>query len=101
MIVMPLPPDVCHRVTCDQRTDGRRYLNGRYCTEHAPKQPDVDPARTAAGLRKAAGLRSRAGQLSPYAVKGGSDIVKERPGGYVSRQRAERIAQGTAERQHR
>ena len=98
---MPLPPDVCHRVTCDQRTDGRRYLNGRYCTEHAPKSPTPDPERTADGLRRLAGIQRRSYRLSPYAVKGGSDIVKERPGGYVSRQRAERIGNGTAERQHR
>jgi hypothetical protein len=82
----------CYTEGC-QRLEARRFVNAWRCPEHAPHQPTPDPARTAAALRKAGG---RVDRLGPYAIKGGSDILKERPGGYVSRQRAQRIAAGTS-----
>jgi hypothetical protein len=83
----------CYAPGCDGRAGGR-YVNGWLCAEHRPDAPEPDPGRTLAALRTFVdgGRQAR---------KGGSDIVKERPGGYVSRQRAERIGQGTAPRQER
>ena len=85
---------------CDAPSVGR-WINAELCGAHSPEVPEPDPTRNLAALRKAAGQEGRVAQLSPFAVKGGSDITKERPGGYVSRQRAARIAAGTTERQRR
>lgn len=73
------------------RTDTRRYLNADACPDHTPariagnREPAtmVDPARTDAAMRIM--------HTSPWA-KGGTDLDKEKPGGYVSKQRAARIA---------
>lgn len=73
------------------RADTKRYLNSIACPEHAPwaiagrldPATQIDPARTEKALR----IRP-----TPIWAKGGTDINKERPGGYVSRQRAQKIA---------
>lgn len=72
-------------------TDTRRYLNGPACDQHAPwahagrpaPWTQVDPARTDAAMRISS--------ASTW-VMGGTDIDKTRPGGYVSRQRAIKLA---------
>ena len=92
-----LQPGTCYRAGCPE-LPARRYVNEWLCRSHEPERVEPDPERTRDALIAAAG---RLDLLGPFAVKGGTDIVKSRPGGYVSRQRAERIAAGTAERQHR
>jgi len=88
-----LEAGTCYAVGCPDWAEGR-YLRGWFCAAHRPDVPVPDPARTLAGMRSFVdGARQ--------ARKGGSDILKDRPGGYVSRQRAERIGQGTAPRQER
>lgn len=82
------------------RTDTRLYLVGHACPEHTPAalagrpEPDtqIDPARTDKAMRI---------MPTPHWSKGGTDLNKERPGGYVSRQRAQKIADGTTPRQAR
>lgn len=78
---------VCWSLVCDS-TDTRRYLNGPACPEHTPARfaGHPEPGRTADGSWIAGSRRT-----STWA-KGGTDINKERPGGYVSRQRAVKIA---------
>ena len=95
-----LQTGTCYAEGCRNHA-ARRHTNAWLCPDHAPNPPTPDPARTFTGLMKAAGLTARSSQLSPWALKGGSKILKDRPGGYVSKQRAQRIADGTAERQHR
>jgi hypothetical protein len=82
--------DVCWRVDC-QSTNTRAYITGPACDQHAPwahaarvdPRTQIDPAHTEKALRK---------QATPLWAKGATDIAKERPGGYMSKQRAERIA---------
>ena len=84
---------------CTETRRCRRYVNGWRCSRHAPDVPVPDPERTLAAIR---GERlSLAEMLNPLAIEGASDVLKKRPGGYVSRQRAAKIAAGTQERQHR
>lgn len=90
----------CYAADCDAPA-ARRQLNGWFCEHHGTVSPTPDPDRTLTALRAAAGIQAETSMLSPWARKGGSDILKERPGGYVSRQRAERIGNGTAKRQTR
>jgi hypothetical protein len=92
-----LQPETCYRAGCSE-LPARRYINEWLCPTHEPERVEPDLSRTLDALVAAGG---RQDHLGPFAVKGGSDIVKSRPGGYVSRQRAERIAAGTTERQHR
>lgn len=81
---------VCVALGCSS-TDTRRYLNGPACDQHSPwalaghKDPrtQIDPERTNTAMRI-----SSASVWSP----GGTDIDKLKPGGYVSRQRAQKIA---------
>lgn len=69
-------------------TDTRRYLNGYACPDHTPAKlyGRAEPGRTADGSWIAQS------QLTGLWAKGGTDINKERPGGYMSRQRAVNIA---------
>lgn len=72
-------------------TETRRYTTGPACASHSPwghaGRPDpttlIDPARTDAALRITS--------ASPW-VMGGTDVDKLKPGGYVSKYRAEKIA---------
>lgn len=81
---------ICIAVAC-QSTITRRYLNGPACDPHSPwalaghKDPrtQIDPSRTDAAMRITS--------ASPWAM-GGTDLDKTRNGGYVSKQRAIRIA---------
>lgn len=76
----------CVTVSCGS-TDTHPYLNGAHCDQHAPwavaghKDPrtQIDPARTDAAMRIAA---------TPMFAIGGTDLNKQRPGGYKSRQAA-------------
>lgn len=78
----------CWAKTCDS-TETRRYLIGPACALHTPAalasrpEPEhqVDYSRSAAAIRRAP---------TPAWTKGGTDLNKERPGGYMSRQRAAR-----------
>lgn len=86
----------CWAIACPS-TDTKRYLNAFACSEHTPAKmaghpepPISDPTRTEKAMRKLA---------TPKWAKGGTDLNKERPGGYVSRQRAEKIASGQTPRQ--
>lgn len=87
----PIGAGECWIVSCT-RTDTRRYIIGPACDEHAPwafaghKNPRTqrDPARTEKALRVAP---------TPLFQKGGTDLDKEKPGGYMSRQRAMKIAE--------
>lgn len=80
----------CYTPRCES-TDTRRYLTGPHCDPHSPwgiaGRPDprtqIDPTRREDVLRVAP---------TPEFAKGGTDINKERPGGYVSRQRAVKLA---------
>lgn len=80
----------CIALACESTTT-RRYLNGPACDQHSPwalaGRPDprtqVDPARTDAAMRVTS--------ATPWAM-GGTDLGKTRPGGYISRQRAQKIA---------
>lgn len=82
---------VCWFVACDS-TQTRLYLSGPACLDHTPwaihghRNPadQVDPTRTEKALRTAP---------TPLFAKGGTDIDKDKPGGYVSAQRAQRQAQ--------
>lgn len=77
------------------RTDTRRYLVGPACPQHTPAalaghpEPDsqVDPDLTDHALRRA---------RTPQWARSAVEVNKSRPGGYVSRQRAERIAEDRA-----
>ena len=60
--------------------NARRYVNGRFCPAHHVTPPEPDPTRTMVALMAAAG---RTGPVS--FGRSGSDILKERTGGYVSR----------------
>lgn len=68
-----------------------RYTTGPACDDHAPwalaGRPApwtlIDPARTDRAMRI---------MPTPIWAKGGTDIAKERPGGYKSKQRAQREA---------
>jgi hypothetical protein len=90
-----LVPGSCYIVDCPS-TKARRYVNEWLCEDHAPEVPVPDPDRTLSAIRIRTG---RTSILSPFAVKGGTDLAKEKTGGYVSRERAARIAAGTAPRQ--
>lgn len=80
----------CIALECGS-TETRRYTTGPACSAHSPwgiaGRPDptslIDPERTDRALRVA---------VTPLWAKGGTDIDKEKPGGYVSRQRATKIA---------
>lgn len=80
----------CIALACES-TVTRRYITGPQCDQHAPwavaGHPDpatqIDPTRTDRAMR----VQS----ASPW-VKGGTDIQKERPGGYVSTYRAKKLA---------
>jgi hypothetical protein len=78
-------PKPCH--VCGD-SNARGYLNFWACPEHTPAKAANRPEPPEGG--GAWVLESR--RTLPSA-RGGSDLDKERPGGYVSRQRAERIAQ--------
>jgi hypothetical protein len=68
-------------------SDAIRYLNWAACPEHTPAKfagRNEPPPQDASWI-----LTSR---QTLAGAKGGSDIDKERPGGYVSRQRAQKIA---------
>jgi hypothetical protein len=76
-------------MTCDIcGVDGaRRYLNWAACPDHTPAKfggRDEPPTQDASWV-----LASRQTLIG---AKGGTDINKERPGGYMSRQRAKKIA---------
>lgn len=80
----------CWFIECD-RSDTRLYIIGPACDQHAPwaitgrKDPrtQIDQTRTEPAMRIAP---------TPLYAKGGTDIDKLKPGGYVSRQRAVKIA---------
>lgn len=76
----------CWAVQCP-RIGTRRYLNGPAC-------PDHTPAKLAGRNEPPHGDGSWIARSHPTPTwaKGGTDINKERPGGYVSRQRAIKIA---------
>jgi hypothetical protein len=78
----------CDALDCD-RGDTGRYLNGTYCPAHTPAATagHPEPGRTAGD----GGWINRTWHTPTYA-KGATDINKERPGGYMSRQRAVKIA---------
>lgn len=80
------PPAVCDALPC-RETQLRRYLNGWFCASHTP----AAMAGHAEPHGQDASWIGRSRQTLPGA-RGGSDINKERPGGYVSRQKAARIA---------
>lgn len=69
-------------------TETRRYLVGPACALHTPAAlaGRPEPGATADGSWIAKS------QPTSHYAKGGTDINKERPGGYMSRQRAQRIA---------
>ncbi len=77
----------CAAPSCD-RTDTRLYLNGKVC-------PDHTPARAAGRQEPPTGDSSWMATARPTlaGALGGSDINKTRPGGYVSRQKAKKIAE--------
>lgn len=77
----------CWALTCD-RTDTKRYLNGPACPDHTPA---TFANRPESGLTADASWVATSRQ-TPIWAKGGTDLDKERPGGYVSRQRAVKIA---------
>lgn len=84
------PGDKCWRIDCTS-TDTHPYISGDSCDEHAPwallghpnPTTHIDPARTDRAMRI---------MPTPLWAKGGTDIAKERPGGYKSKQRAQREA---------
>lgn len=88
---MNRPGDECWRIDCTS-TDTHPYISGPACDLHAPwamnRRPDptsqVNPAATERVLRAVD---------TPVWAKGATDIQKERPGGYKSRQRAQREAE--------
>lgn len=67
---------------------GRRYLQGERCPQHTPA---AEAGRPEPPVSLSGEWVTRSRQTLPSA-KGGSDLNKERPGGYMSRQRAEKIA---------
>lgn len=80
----------CWFIECN-RTDTRIYIIGPACDQHAPwaiaghvdPSTQIDPTRCEDVLRI---------MPTPLYAKGGTDIDKLKPGGYVSRQRAVKIA---------
>ena len=77
---------MCDAVTCTL-DGGRRYLNGRFCPDHTPAKMSGRPEPPEQDTSWIA--RSRPTNPS---TPGATDIDKLKPGGYMSRQRAQRIA---------
>lgn len=77
----------CWHVQCDS-TDTAPYLGGPACPQHTPAAMYGRPEPTG-GDR---GNWIASSPLTGIWVKGATDINKERPGGYMSKQRAQKIA---------
>lgn len=69
-------------------TDTARYLIGYACPVHTPAAIDGRPEPTGGDQ----GAWIAGSQQTSVWAKGGTDLNKEKSGGYVSRQRAAKIA---------
>src|SRR5438552_1585218 len=77
----------CAVIECS-RTDTRHYLNGKVCPDHTPAKAGGRPEP----VEHDASWIGRS-QQTLHGAMGGVDINKTRTGGYMSRQRAVKIAQ--------